>query len=165
MGRPLGKAVKLEERRTQAVKMVKKGDLSQAEVARRMKVDARTVRKWLEWDRGRGKRRLASRPTPGRPSRLSERDRKRLETLLLKGPRTAGYSTDLWSCPRVAELIRRKFGIKYHVDHIVRLLRKMGWSPQRPERRAIEKDDKRIRGWKRRTWPRIKKKPKQSEPQ
>ena len=160
MGRPLGKGSQLEERRKRAVEMVEKEGLSQAEAARQSKVDPRTMRKWMEWHRGRGPRRLKSRPTPGRPSRLRPEDRKRLETLLLAGPRAAGYATDLWSCPRVAEVIRREFGVRYHVSHIVRLLRKLGWSPQKPERRAIERNEAKIRGWRGRTWPRIKKKPK-----
>ena len=165
MGRTPGKASKLEERRERAVEMVEREGWGRSEAARRLKVDARTVRKWMEWHRGRGRRRLKARATPGRPSRLTAKDRERLEALLLKGPRAAGYESDLWSCSRVAEVIRRKFGLRYHVDYISTLLRKMGWSPQKPERRAIEKDDARIRGWKRRTWPRIKKKPSPREAQ
>ena len=164
MGRTAGKASKLEERREQAVRMVEKDGLSQLETARQLKVDARTVRRWLSWHRGRGDRKLKARKTPGRPSRLAPEAKKRLESLLLKGPREAGYSTDLWSCPRVAEVIRREFGIRYHVDYVSTLLRKLGWTPQKPERRAIEKDDAKVRAWKQRTWSRIKKKPKPSEP-
>lgn len=160
MGRPLGKASQLEERRRRAVEMVEKGGLTQAEAARQSKVDPRTVRKWLEWHRGRGQRKLEARLTPGRPPELSPKDRKKLESLLLKGPRAAGYATDLWSGPRVRELIRREFGVKYHISHIPRLLRKLGWTPQKPERRAIERNEAKILGWKRRSWPRIKKKPK-----
>jgi transposase len=83
-----------------------------------------------------------------------------LETYLLDGAQAAGFSTDLWTCPRIRLLIKNKFGILYHVDHLCRLLRRMGWSPQKPESRAIERDEDRIRTWKRIQWPRIKKKPK-----
>ncbi len=165
MGRTPGKASRLQERRERAVELVEKEKLSQVEAARRMKVDPRTIRKWMEWHRGRGKRKLQARATPGRPSRLSEKTRKKLENLLLKGPRAAGYSTDLWSCPRVAEVIRRELGIRYHIDYISILLRKLGWSPQKPEGKAIERDEAQIRGWKRRTWSRIKKKPDRQAPQ
>ena len=164
MGRPLGKGSQLEARRSRAVELVKKEGLTQAEAARRMKVDARTVRKWMAWDRGRGGRQLKARPTPGRPAQLQPKDLKRLEALLLKGAQAAGYATELWNGPRVLELIRHEFGVKYGISHIPRLLRKMGWSPQMPERRAVEKDDAKIRGWKRRTWSRIKKKPSPQEP-
>lgn len=159
MGRPLGKAAQLEERRRRAVEMVEKEGLTQAEVARRIKVDGRTIRKWMEWHRGRGTRALRARPTPGRPTLLKTRELKRLEALLLKGAQAAGYATDLWSGPRVLELIHREFGVRYNISHVPRLLRKMGWSPQKPERRAIERDEPKILGWRRRTWSRIKKKP------
>ena len=159
MGRTPGKATKLQERRERAIRMVEQDELSQAETARQLKVDPRTIRKWMEWHRGKGKRRLAARITPGRPSRLGEKDSKKLEKVLLKGPCAAGYSSDLWSCPRVAAVIRREFGIAYHPDYVSTLLRKLGWSPQKPEGKAIERDEARIRGWKRRTWSRIKKSP------
>jgi transposase len=66
----------------------------------------------------------------------------------------------LWTCPRVTHLIRKEFNVTYHVDHIGRLLHSLGWSPQKPERRAIERDEKSIRNWVRYTWPHLKKKPK-----
>ena len=159
MGRPLGKATKLEERRRRAVKMVENDGLTQAEAARQLKVDARTVRKWVAWYRGKGSRRLAARPTPGRPAQLGTKEIKKLESLLLKGAEAAGYATDLWTGPRVLELIQREFRVKYNISHIPRLLRKLGWRPQKPERRAIERDEAKILGWRRRTWARIKKKP------
>jgi putative transposase len=69
----------------------------------------------------------------------------RLEKKLLKGAQAAGFPTDLWTCPRVARLISSLFGVTYHVDHIGRLLHMLGWSPQKPERRAIERDEAKIR--------------------
>jgi transposase len=83
----------------------------------------------------------------------------RLEKKLLKGAQAAGFPTDLWTCPRVARLISSLFGVTYHVDHIGRLLHMLGWSPQKPERRAIERDEEKIRQWVKHQWPRIKKKP------
>ena len=68
------------------------------------------------------------------------------EELLQVGAEAAGFDTDLWTCPRVAKLIRKRFGARYHVDHIGRLLGSLGWSPQRPQRRALERDEARIRG-------------------
>jgi transposase len=78
---------------------------------------------------------------------------------LARGAQAAGFATDLWTCPRVAALIQSRWGIWYHVDHICRLLHTLGWSPQRPARVAIERDEERIRTWVRGDWPRIKKKP------
>jgi transposase len=76
----------------------------------------------------------------GRPLEMGRTARKALETLLLRGARAAGYATDLWTCPRIAQIISQNFGVHYHVDHIGRLLRSLGWSPQKPQRRAIERD-------------------------
>lgn len=75
----------------------------------------------------------------------------------MRGARAAGFATDLWTCPRVAEVIRRAWGIRYHVDHIGRLLRSMGWTPQKPQRRARERDEDTIRRWVKVEWPRVKK--------
>jgi transposase len=82
-----------------------------------------------------------------------------LEQALLAGAQAAGFDNDLWTCPRVAQLIRQRFDIGYHVDHLGRLLRSLGWSPQRPERRARERDEVQIGRWIKEQWPRIKKKP------
>jgi hypothetical protein len=81
-----------------------------------------------------------------------------LEGLLLRAAAANGFESDLWTCPRVAQLIARRFGIGYHVDHIGRLLHSLGWSPQRPTRRALERDEEGIQRWIRQQWPRIKKK-------
>lgn len=160
MGRPLGKSNKLEERRFKAVEMVEKQGLTQAEVSRRFKIDSRTIRKWMAWYRGRGQRKLEARPTPGRPSRLDKKQHAKFEKILMGGAQKAGFPTELWTCPRIAHVIRREFGIQYHIDHISRLMKVLGWSPQKPESRAIERDEKAIRRWVKVTWPRIKKKPK-----
>ena len=77
---------------------------------------------------------------------------------MLKGSKKAGFPTDLWTCPRVAHLIQSLFGVRYHVDHIGRILHDLGWSPQKPERRAIERSETRIKEWIKVDWPRIKKK-------
>ena len=83
----------------------------------------------------------------------------RLERALVRGAQVAGFPTDLWTCPRVAQLIAQRFRIRYHVDHIGRLLHALGWSPQKPARRAVERDEEAIRGWVKQTWPTLKKKP------
>ena len=77
--------------------------------------------------------------------------------MLLEGAREPGYPTDLWTCPRVADLIRKRFGVDYHVDHIGRLLRSLGFSTQKPQRRAVERNEEEIQRWVAEDWPRIKK--------
>jgi transposase len=98
-------------------------------------------------------------PVPGRPHKLSGEKRKRLAGMLMEGATAYGYSTDLWTGPRVVDLIRRRFRVSYHANHISRLLRSLGFSPQKPERRARERDEVAIRTWVRDQWPRVKKTP------
>ena len=83
--------------------------------------------------------------------------RRRLVRLLLKGPQAHGYRTQLWTTARIAELIRREFGVDYHRDHVGRLMHSLYWSPQKPETRAVERNEEAIERWKRQDWPRVKK--------
>jgi transposase len=91
---------------------------------------------------------------------LTVAQHRRLLGLLLQGPRQHGYSTELWTLARVAEVIRRTFGVEYHPSHVWKLLRNLGWSSQKPERRAREQDPAAIAAWRQEQWPRIKKRPK-----
>jgi transposase len=149
----------LERRRLRALALLKQGLLPH-EVAQRVGVDRRSVRRWKAAARaGGGAQALRARPAPGRPAKLAARQRRRLEAVLLKGSLAAGFATDLWTCPRVAEVIEREFGVHYHADHVGRVLHDLGWSPQKPTRRAIERDEPGIRRWVRENWPRVKKTP------
>lgn len=154
--RPAGAPRDLERRRERAIRLLGQG-YRPVEVAERLGVERRSVRRWKAAYRSEGHKGIEAKPAPGRPSKLIARDRGRLQRLLLKGAQAAGYATDLWTCPRVASLVLAEFGVRYHVDHIGRLLRSMGWTPQKPERRARERDEKRIKGWVCEEWPRIKK--------
>ena len=156
--RPLGSPVRLEQRRVEAIRLLERG-FGPVEVAREVGVERRSVRRWKAMYRKLGQEGLMAKPAFGRPPKLDGRRKRRLESYLLRGASAAGFPTELWTCPRVAQLIRRKFSIQYHVDHIGRLLRSMGWSPQRPERRARERDERAIQRWTREEWPRLKKKP------
>lgn len=154
--RPIGSGEELERRRWRALGLLKSG-LMPVEVASRVGVDRRSVRRWKAAARDGGTQAVRARPTPGRPTKLSARDRRRLAALLLKGARVAGFPTDLWTCPRVAEVIERRFHVHYHVAHVGRLLYALGFSPQKPARRAIERDEAAIRRWVQGEWPRVKK--------
>jgi transposase len=98
----------------------------------------------------------------GRKPRLTEPQKTKLEQRLLAGPERLGYDTNLWSSERVAHLIEREFGVRYHPGHVWKLLVSLGWSCQRPVGRALERNERAIRHWKKVTWPDIKKKPKKS---
>jgi transposase len=88
---------------------------------------------------------------------LKDRQKNQLVALLLKGPLSNGYRNDLWTTRRIVQVIERRMGIHYHYNHVGKLLHRLGWSHQKPERRAIERDEEAIKEWKRSTWPAVKK--------
>jgi transposase len=102
---------------------------------------------------------LRVRFSPGRPPKLNPQQRQRLVKLLLRGATAQGYRTEIWTTARIAALIRKTFGVRYHRDHVGRLLHALGFSHQKPERRALERNEEAIERWKEAEWPRIKKKP------
>jgi transposase len=156
--RPSGSPHELEERRLRAIHLLAEG-FSPVEVARQIGVDRRSVRRWKAASRKGGAHALAAKPASGRPRRLRARDLARLRRLLIKGALAAGLPTDLWTCPRVSWLIQRKFDVHYHPAHVSRLLHGLGFSPQKPTRRAVERDEERIQAWIAQDWPRVKKTP------
>jgi transposase len=90
---------------------------------------------------------------------MKRQQKQELIGLLKQGARAAGYSTEMWTTRRVAEQIQRHCGIAYHPGHVWKILIALGWSCQKPERRAIQRNPRKIREWKQREWPRIKKSP------
>lgn len=154
--RPKGSAKELEVRRRIAAKLLQQGK-GICDVAGLVGASPSSVHRWKEALKRGGEDALKAKPHPGRPSRLSSRQKKRLQKILLKGPLAAGFSTDLWTCRRLAEVIERVFGVKYHPDHVWHILRLMSFSCQKPERRARERDEVAIAKWRRYRWPYIKK--------
>jgi transposase len=155
--RPHGSPKELEQRRQRAVALLQEG-YQPVDVAGIVGVDRRSVRRWKATHRKKGEKGIQAKQASGRPPKLDSKDLRRLEKALLKGSKKAGFPTDLWTCPRIAQLIESLFGVKYHVDHIGRILHDLGWSPQKPERRAVERNETRIKEWIKLDWPRIKKK-------
>lgn len=131
--------------------------LSLNEVARRIGCNASSVMRWRNERRQHGEEGLRPKPVPGRPAKLTARQKKRLIPLLLKGAMANGYRTELWTTARIAELIERNFGVTYHRDHVGRLMASLGWSYQKPEKRALQRDEQAIEEWRSKKWPRIKK--------
>jgi transposase len=153
-----GSADWLEQRRRRGLKLLKEG-LSLNEVGRRMGCAPSSVMRWRDAYEREGKEGLKVRFSPGRPPKLTDSQRRRLVKILLKGAIANGYRTELWTTQRIAEVIKKRFGIRYHRDHVGRLMHSLGWSHQKPQRRAVERDEKRIESWKRKDWPRLKKTP------
>jgi transposase len=94
----------------------------------------------------------------GRPAKLSPAQLRGIEHALKRGPEAFGFATGLWTASRVRDLIEYRTGVRYHEDHVWRILRKLNWTCQRPTGRALERDEQAIRHWKKVAWPRIKKK-------
>lgn len=154
--RPIGSAAQLEARRLRAAKLLRERK-TLTEVAKIVRSSVSSVKRWKDALDKNGEEALQAKPHPGRQPRLSARQKERLLKALARGASKAGFATDLWTCPRVAEMIRRLFGVSYHVDYVGTLLHKLGWSPQKPEQRARERDEEAIARWRREDWPRLKK--------
>lgn len=157
--RPHGNPMQLEQRRFTALALLQEG-LLPGEISQKIGVDRRSVRRWNAEYRKKGKAALKAIPVPGRPSKLEKNNKKKLETILLQGAKRSGYPTDLWTCPRIVQVISKRFRIDYHPAHLGRVLHDMGWSPQKPERRAKERNERAIAQWIKTDWEDIKKKPK-----
>jgi transposase len=124
--RPKGSAGRLESRRRRALKLLGQGR-SLREVAHLVTCAASSVMRWRNtWKQG-GDDALRIRPAPGRPPKLNAIQRRQLAALLRKGARAHGYETDVWTAARIAELIRRRFHVDYHIGHIGRLMNALEW--------------------------------------
>jgi transposase len=130
-----------------------------AAIAGLLDVDAQTVRSWNRAYRKGGREALASRKPPGRPPRMSVEQKRRLAAMLLKTPAECGFcDRHLWTQQLIADLIVREFGVSYHHDHVGVILCELGFTHQKPARRARERDEARIDAWRRETWPALLKK-------
>ena len=130
---------------------------SQSQVARELGVTPSAVCQWSKARRQHGDAALQAKPQTGRPSKLSDRQIGQLQKLLLQGPSRHGYATELWTLSRVAEVVAQHFGVTYDPSGIWHVLQRMGWSSQKPQRLARERDEKAIARWRKKDWPRIKK--------
>jgi transposase len=122
------------------------------------------VSQWLKRGRAGGVEALKAHPPKGVEPRLSAEQKAQIPALLAKGAQAYGFRGDVWTAKRVAEIIDRTFGVRYHRDHVSRLLREAGWSRQQPIERATQRNDAAIQQWSEQRWPEIKKKPSRSRP-
>jgi len=144
------------QRRQAAIKELRQG-ASQAEVARKFKVSRNAVSKWRKAFEQEGKNSFKPKYSPGRPQRLNSEQKRRLKKMMLRGPQAHGWKTDLWTTARIASLIQREFGVSYHRDHVGRIIHQLGFSWQKPQRKAAQRNEAEIRRWLAQEWPRIKK--------
>jgi len=132
----------MEERRLEGARLLEAG-MSQAEVASQLGIKRQSVHEWAKVMAVHGEKGLARVPT-GRKPRLNAVQLAQLAEHLQNGPQAHGYATAIWTTERIARLIHRQFGVRYHRDLVGRLLGQMGWSCQRPIGRARERKDKEI---------------------
>jgi transposase len=150
-------ATELEARRRRAAEYFQAGK-SLRTIARLLDVSLTSVKRWKRaWKTG-GVDALAAKPHPGAAPKLSEKQKQKLVEILLAGPIAAGYRTNLWTCARVAEVVRKRIRVKYHPGHLSRILHDLGFSPQKPRQVAREQDPEAVERWRKHDWPRIKKK-------
>jgi transposase len=138
--RPIGTSQELERRRRRAVELVKQGE-SPKDVAHFLGCGRSSVYTWLKLDRERPQA-LAAKLHPGRTPRLNPEQLAELEGLLLQGAKAHGWRTHLWTADRVAALIERHLGVHFHPEHVRKVVkRKLGWTSQKPQRKAKERDE------------------------
>jgi transposase len=130
-----------------------------AEVALVVGVARQTVYTWKRLlDEG-GIEALRAVPERGRPAQLDAPQRAAIRAALLRNPTEHGFGTELWTLKRVGTVIERLHGVRFGQTQVWRILGGLGFSPQKPEKRALERDENAVHNWKRRTWPALKKKP------
>ncbi len=156
MPRPKGPAEVIEARRHQALRLLDEG-FSLNEVGRILDLAPSSVMRWRDARKSGGEEALKVQFSPGRPATLTSRQRRKIVKLLLKGAMANGFSTELWTAQRVGSLIEQNCGVRFHRGHVARLLHDLGFSCQKPERRALERDEEKIEEWKRKRWPQVKK--------
>lgn len=161
--RTKGTAQELERRRRLAVQRVHEG-YGPADVARFLGVQLRSVRRWLAAFRDNGTHGLAARPNLGRPPKLTFDQELDVLAWFYARPTSFGFATDLWTAPRVAQLIHQKFGVSFHPRYVNAWLAERGITPQKPACQPRERSPEEIERWLAQEWERIKKKPRTKTP-
>jgi transposase len=145
-----------EGRRLRAFELKEQG-WKQKEIAEALGVTEGAVSQWMKRATEEGVEALKHKPPPGATPRLDDSQRVRLKELMNFDAEAYGFRGKVWTCARVAELIRKEFGVSYHPAHVSRLVRALGLSLQKPARRANQRDEEAIEHWKNERWPELKK--------
>lgn len=152
--RTKGSAQELERQRRLAVQRVREG-YSPTQVARFLGIHPASVRAWWRAYQQHGDAGLAAKPHPGRPRKLTPVRERQVLRWLRKNPKSFGFSTELWTAPRIAQIIQRKWGVEFHPRYLNEWLTARDITPQKPQRKPRERDDAAIEHWQRHEWPRI----------
>ena len=141
-----------EWRRLRALQLKQEG-WYQRDIADALGVTEVAVSRWLARARDGGPEALLTHPAPGHPPKLSDAQKRLIPEFLWHGPEAYGFRGEVWTCARIARVIEEEFGVRYHKDHVGRLLKELRWTPQVPIRRAIQRDEEAIRRWRVEVWP------------
>jgi transposase len=141
-----------EWRRMQAWHLSQRG-WTQRDIATALSASETAVSRWLAMARAEGPDALLSQPILGRPARLTDTQRRLVPDFLWHGAEAYGFRGDVWTCARVAQILKEEFGVSYSKSHVSRLLKELGWTPQVPITRAIQRDEEAIIGWREESWP------------
>ena len=128
----------------------------QRDIAEALDASEETISRWLARARQGGREALLARPAPGPPPKLSDAQKRLIPELLWHGPEAYGFRGQVWTLVRVAQVVAEEFGVRYHKGHVARLLSELGWTPQVPIRRAIQRDEEAIRRWRDEAWPALR---------
>src|SRR3954453_2117609 len=135
-----------EWRRLRALQLKERG-WSLRDIAEALGIAEDTVGRWIARARVGGREALLARPCPGRSPRLTPRQQRLIPEFLWHGPEAYGFRGEVWTCARISRVIEEEFGVRYHKDHIGRLLKELRWTPQVPVTRAIQRDERAIEHW------------------
>jgi len=152
----LGREIR-EWRRLRAVQLDRMGWL-EVDIAAALGVNKGTVSRWLTIAAAEGAGALRAHPSAGHPPKLTTEQLQRIPEFLSYGAEAYGFRGEVWTCPRIAQVINLEFGVSYHQDHVSRLMKELGWTPQVPNTRAIQRDEVAIKRWRLETWPELRRK-------
>ena len=156
--RPYGSPAELERRRYLAVARVLSG-YTHEEVSEFLGVTVRSVQRWMQVYRAQGPKGLEAKAASGRLPKLTASQERQVLQWFFRSPTEFGFPSELWTGPRVVQLIKRKFHVSFHPRYINQWLAQRRVTPQKPTRQARERNEREIRRWIRKEWPRIKKAP------
>jgi transposase len=156
MAQATGRAKEWREERRLRAWALKAMGWSQQQIAEALGVTAGAVSQWMRRGREGGEEALKRRPRPGAEPKLTPEQRAQIPVLLAQGAEAFGFRGDVWTAKRVATVIRREFGVRYHPNHVGKLLRAAGWSVQKPIERASQRDEAAIEAWRTERWPALK---------
>jgi transposase len=144
-----------EWRRFRALELHERGWL-EVDIAEALDVNKGTVSRWLAAARAAGPEALLSHPTVGCPAKLTAAQVRSIPEFLCHGAEAYGFRGDVWTCARIAQVIEWEFGVSYHKDHVSRLMKALGWTPQIPITRAVQRDEPAIEHWRVAVWPELR---------